>query len=256
MNCFASHQLLFHVILFVASQWACHGQVVLGQWDFKAGGIAPTGTNGMMRWESPQGVALGFLTNWVEEAGALVNTGGNNGAGLYPVVDTNCARTVNAGVLVVKPETFFPRMTLCAGEHVARLANGPNGGKAGRLDTVGPAENVRVWRNGVEGAPLRAGESQIVSFVLPEGGMPLGSCVVLGDPGVWPRTWMGGVQCVVLLGDGEGGENLEAMVRDVSHALAVRYKIKGVPAGSGGHALKAANFRDYDGLWRTLFLVK
>jgi hypothetical protein len=135
------------------------------------------------------------------------------------------------------------------------LANDPDGGGDGYFDTVGPAENVRVFVNGKEDEPLQADMWQIVSFILPSE-MPLENAMIFGDPGLpsWKRGFEGETKSVVLLG---GGDIQEAALRGMEHALALRFKIKGIKLADAAErdAAWVAGFNAH-GVWRTLFLVK
>ena len=140
---------------------------VIGQWDILANEMLPL-TNGVTQWvSSPHGVTLGFWSEgWEVEAEALRNTNAEN-FGLWAESETTTGETIRGGVMVIKPDVLRVRSALLTGEHVVRLANDPDGGEDGYFDTIGPAENVRVFVNGKEDEPLQADMWQIVSFIFP-----------------------------------------------------------------------------------------
>jgi len=247
------------VILMVstAGGYDLHGQAqVIGQWDILANEMLPL-TNGVTQWvSSPQGVTLGFWNeDWEVEADILRNTGGAENFGLWAESETTTGETIRGGVMVIKTDVLRVRSALFTGGHVVRLANDPDGGGDGYFDTVGPAENVRVWVNGKEDEPLQAETWQIVSFIFPSE-TPFENAMIFGDPGLpsWKRGFEGEAKGVVLLGSGEVSE---AALRGMEHALALRFKIKGIkPADAAERDAAWGTGFNAHGAWRTLFLLK
>jgi len=156
------------LMMCLAGVYDSRGQTyVIGQWDVLANEILPS-TNGVTHFVSAQGVTLGFWSEgWEVEAEALRNIGGAENFGLWVESETVTGETVRGGVMVIKPDVLRVRSALLTGEHVVRLANDPDGGEDGYFDTIGPAENVRVFVNGKEDEPLQADMWQIVSFIFP-----------------------------------------------------------------------------------------
>ena len=256
------------LLYFVAGAGFSHGQQsrVVGQWDVRAGGFAQTNivthfvwgvqTNAFTQWKSRQGVTLEFLQDdWSQNADMLTNTGGIEGYGFWPGLESASNKTVRAGIMVVKPEVLTVRSALATGTRVVRLQNRPNGGEAGFWDCMGPAENVGIFVNQVPNAPLQAGICQIVTFVFDDE-VPLYNMGVAGDFGQFSqsRTFQGEICHVTLLGDGEVSKS---GLRAIERVLAVRYQIPGIHPSTdlGRAAARAAQFHDY-GQFSTVLMIK
>ena len=239
--------------LFVLLVGFCQGGVSF-QLDARKG-VATTESN--VVWSALQGMrVVGERAEWQRVDDGIVNVAGAEAGALVFEEGEGVVRSM---VMVVRcGASLRMRETLICGERVFRLAGRPenevSGNVVGRFERGGFCE-VESWKvDGVEGAELEAGRTQLVEVVFPMGltlsRMGLGSDVGRKE---WRRAWGGGF-CEVIGFDEVPSDSALAGMR---HYLNLKWEL-GLEMGSTAAERSAASGAGVHlgKVFATLFMVR